>query len=180
MKVQASWTSALMRLTSLLQRLWLACSAGKEAKWGTIGSMGNMKDIADSVRGNLIPQLYILRRVPMRYSRILPLTIMKRFQCIVVGSAQGVLTVAITDRQNISVIESLRKITGQAIFPVLIDPTRMRLLIQRVERYEQYRQAFYATRTRDAREQAYYLHMKRQFLVFSIVLLLTYQKTQRN
>ncbi len=113
-----------MRLTSLLQRLWLACSAGKEAKWGTIGSMGNMKDIADSVRGNLIPQLYILRRVPMRYSRILPLTIMKRFQCIVVGSAQGVLTVAITDRQNISVIESLRRITGQAIFPVLIDPTR--------------------------------------------------------
>ncbi len=167
-----------MRLTSLLQRLWLACSAGKEAKWGTIGSMGNMKDIADSVRGNLIPQLYVLRRVPMRYRRILPLTIMKRFQCIVVGSAQGVLTVAITDRQNISVIESLRRITGQAIFPVLIDPTRMRLLIQRIERNEQYRQAFSA-RTRDAREQAYYLHMKHQFQVSSIMMLLAYQKTQR-
>ncbi len=167
-----------MRLTSLLQRLWLACSAGKEAKWGTIGSMGNMKDIADSVRGNLIPQLYILRRVPMRYSRILPLTIMKRFQCIVVGSAQGVLTVAITDRQNISVIESLRRITGQAIFPVLIDPTRMRLLIQRIERNEQYGQAFSA-RTRNAREQADYLHMKHQFQVSSIMMLLAYQKTQR-
>ncbi len=167
-----------MRLTSLLQRLWLACSAGKEAKWGTIGSMGNMKDIADSVRGNLIPQLYILRRVPMRYSRILPLTIMKRFQCIVVGSAQGVLTVAITDRQNISVIESLRRITGQAIFPVLIDPTKMRLLIQRIERNEQYGQAFSA-RTRNAREQADYLHMKHQFQVSSIMMLLAYQKTQR-
>jgi len=167
-----------MRLTSLLQRLWLACSAGKEAKWGTIGSMGNMKDIADSVRGNLIPQLYVLRRVPMRYSRILPLTIMKRFQCIVVGSAQGVLTVAITDRQNISVIESLRRITGQAIFPVLIDPTRMRLLIQRIERNEQYGQAFSA-RTRNAREQADYLHMKHQFQVSSIMMLLAYQKTQR-
>ena len=94
--------------------------------------MGNMKDSADSVRGNLIPQLYVLRRVPMRYRRMLPLTIMKRFQCIVVGSAQGVLTVAITDQQNTSVIESLRSITGRAIFPVLIDPTRMRLLIQRV------------------------------------------------
>jgi hypothetical protein len=141
--------------------------------------MGNMKDIADSVRGNLIPQLYVLRRVPMRYRRMLPLTIMKHFQCIVVGSAQGVLTVAITDQQNTSVIESLRSITGQAIFPVLIDPTRMRLLIQRVERYEQYRQALSA-RKRDAREQAYYLHMKRQFLVFSIMMLLTYQKTQRN
>ena len=115
----------------------------------------------------------------MRYRRMLPLTFMKRFQCIVVGSAQGVLTVAITDQQNTSVIESLRSITGRAIFPVLIDPTRMRLLIQRVERYEQYRQALSA-RTRDAREQAYHLHMKRQFLVFSIVMLLTYQKTQRN
>ena len=115
----------------------------------------------------------------MRYRRMLPLTFMKRFQCIVVGSAQGVLTVAITDQQNTSVIESLRSITGRAIFPVLIDPTRMRLLIQRVERYEQYRQALSA-RTRDAREQAYYVYMKRQFLVFSIVMLLTYQKTQRN
>ncbi len=137
--------------------------------------MGTIKDIADSVRGNLIPQLYVLRRVPMRYRRMLPLTFMKRFQCIVVGSAQGVLTVAITDRQNTSVIESLRNITGQAIFPVLIDPTRMRLLIQRVERYEQYRQAFNAR----IREQAYYLHMKRQFQISSIMILLVYQKTQR-
>ena len=137
--------------------------------------MGNMKDIADSVRGNLIPQLYVLRRVPVRYRRMLPLTIMKRFQCIVVGSAQGVLTVAITDRQNTSVIESLRSITGRAIFPVLIDPTRMRLLIQRIERYEQ---VFYA-RTRNAREQAYYLHMKRQFQASSIIMmLLAYQKTR--
>src|SRR5258708_38721450 len=100
--------------------------------------MGNMKDIADSVRGNLIPQLYILRRVPMRYSRILPLTIMKRFQCIVVGSAQGVLTAAITDRQNISLIESLKRITGQAIFPVFIHRTQMRLLSPRIERNAQY------------------------------------------
>ena len=138
--------------------------------------MGNMKDIADSVRGNLIPQLYVLRRVPMRYRRMLPLTFMQRFQCLVVGSAQGVLTVAITDRQNTSVIESLRGITGRAIFPVLIDPTRMRLLIQRIERYEQ----VFSARTRNAREQAYYVHMKRQFRASSIIMmLLAYQKTRQ-
>ena len=111
----------------------------------------------------------------MRYRQILPLAIMKRFQCIVVGSAQGVLTVAFTDRENTSVIESLRKITGQAIFPVLIDPSRMRLLIQRIERYEQYRQAS-SVRTRG---QAYYLHMRRQFQVSSIMMLLAYQQTRR-
>ncbi len=137
--------------------------------------MGNMKDIADSVRGNLIPQLYVLRRVPTRYRRMLPLTIMKRFQCIVVGSAQGVLTVAITDRQNTSVIESLRSITGQAIFPVLIDPTRMRLLIQRIERYEQ----VFSARTQHTREQVYYLHMKRQLQVSSIMILLAFQKMRQ-
>jgi hypothetical protein len=140
--------------------------------------MGNMKDIADSVRGSLIPQLYVLRRVPLRYRRMLPLPIMKRFQCMVVGSAQGVLTVAITDRQNTSAIESLRKITGQAIFPVLIDPDRMRLLIQRIERCEQNKQAFYAT-TRQAREQAYYFYIKRELMVSSIMMLLTSQRISR-
>src|SRR5258707_12024491 len=34
-----------------------------------------------------------------------------------------------------------------AIFPVLIDPDRMRLLIQRIERCEQNRQAFYSHRS---------------------------------
>ena len=140
--------------------------------------MGNIKDIANSVRGSLIPQLYVLRRVPIRYRRILPLPIMKRFQCIVVGSAQGVLTVAITDRQNTSVIESLREITGQAIFPVLIDPDRMRLLIQRIERCEQNRQAFYST-TGQTREQIYYFYIKRQLMVSSIMILLSRQRTSR-
>jgi len=140
--------------------------------------MGNMKDIANSVRGSLIPQLYVLRRVPLRYRRMLPLSIMKRFQCIVVGSAQGVLTVAITDQQNTSVIESLREITGQAIFPVLIDPDRMRLLIQRIERCEQNRQAFYST-PGQAREQIYYFYIKRQLMMSSIMILLSSQRTSR-
>ena len=86
--------------------------------------MGTVQDSADTIRGNLIPQLFVLRRVPMRYYHILPLTIMKKFQCIVVGSAPGVLTVAITNRQNTLAIEFLTNFTGQSIFPVLIDPKK--------------------------------------------------------
>lgn len=86
--------------------------------------MGTVQDIADTIRGNLIPQLFVLRRVPMRYYHILPLTIMKKFQCIVVGSAPGVLTVAITNQQNTLAIEFLRNFTGRSIFPVLIDPKK--------------------------------------------------------
>jgi Type II secretion system (T2SS), protein E, N-terminal domain len=138
-----------------------------------------MKDIADNVRGSLIPQLFVLRRVPMRYRRILPLTVMKRFQCVVVGSAPGVLTVAITDRQNSIIIESLKKFTGQAIFPVLIDPTRMRLLIQRIERYEQCRSAFYSMADRNHRKTNYYQYSMLRLQVGSLVILLSNQKTRR-
>ncbi len=115
--------------------------------------MGTMKDIADNVRGSLIPQLYVLRRV--------------------------VLTVAITDRQNTSVIESLRRFTGQAIFPVLIDPTRMRLLIQRIERYEQSRGVFCSRAGSDTRKVGYYQFSMLRIQVDSIVMLLSCQKKRR-
>jgi Type II secretion system (T2SS), protein E, N-terminal domain len=136
-----------------------------------------MKDIANNVRGSLIPQLFVLRRVPVRYRQFLPMTVMKRFQCVVVGSAQGVLTVAITDPQNTLCIESLRRITGQAIFPVLIDPKRMRLLIRRIERSELYSRAFYRA-DRGAKELECYLHVLQRLQVASIVLLLAHQNTK--
>jgi type II secretion system (T2SS) protein E len=144
-----------------------------------VHGMGKLEGNADNVRGSLIPQYLVLRRVPMRYRRILPLTVMKRFQCIVIGSAPGVLTVAITDRQNTPVIESLRRFTGKAIFPVLIDPTRMRLLIQRIERYEQYRVATYISADRDARKTKYYQYAMLRLEICSIAVLLSSQMTKR-
>jgi hypothetical protein len=141
--------------------------------------MGSMKDIANNVRGSLIPELFVLRRVPVRYRRVLPLTVMKRFQCIVVGSAQGVLTVAITDTQNTLAIESLRRITGQAIFPVLIDPNRMHLLLQRIERCELCRRALYPT-AREIKEIECYLYVLHRLQVASIVMLLSHQNTRRS
>jgi hypothetical protein len=141
--------------------------------------MGTMQDIADKVRGNLIPQLFVLRRVPMRYYHALPLTVMKKFQCVVVGSAPGVLTVAITNRQNTLVIESLKKFTGQSIFPVLIDPTKMQLLIRRIERNEYRRNAFHLRVKRSTRKLEYYQYSMLSFQVCSIVMLLSSQKAKR-
>jgi hypothetical protein len=140
--------------------------------------MGTVKDNADNVRGSLIPQLFVLRRIPTRYHRVLPLTVMKQFQCIVVGSAPGVLTVAITDRQNTAVIEFLRKFTGQAIFPVLIDPTRMRLLIRRIERYERDSDTFYARTYRNARKTENHQYSMLRHQAGSMIMLLTSQKTR--
>ena len=81
-----------------------------------------------------IPRLYTLRRIEPRYRHLLPLHIMKRYRCIVVGGKRGMLTVALTGGvYNEHIIAHLRQQTGCAIFPVLIEPERMRLLLQRAE-----------------------------------------------
>jgi len=98
--------------------------------------MNRQKPMAMSVHGNFIPRLSNLRRVPLRYRHFLPLMMMKRYQCVVIGYARGVLTVAITDRHDDSLIEALSKFTGCTIFPVWVEPARMRLLIKRIERRE--------------------------------------------
>jgi hypothetical protein len=98
-----------------------------------------MEEMVDSIGYAIIPRLYILRRVPQQYHRILPLNIMKRYQCIVVGDAQGVLTVAIANQEALACMESIKKLTSHAVFPVLVDPARISLLIRRIERDERFR-----------------------------------------
>ncbi len=95
---------------------------------------GAMKERVHSLDGSPIPRFRALRRVPPSYRSVLPLKVMKRYQCLVVGGAQDALTVAITDRQDTSILPLLRKLTGRVIFPVWVDPFRMRLLIRRLER----------------------------------------------
>lgn len=61
---------------------------------------------------------------------------MKEYQFAVIGAAGNTLTIAISDRQPRPVIESLKKLTNRAVFPVLVEPARMHLLIKRIERCE--------------------------------------------
>ena len=81
-----------------------------------------------------IPTLAAVRWVPTRYQHILPLEVIKRHQCLVLGSARGMLTVAIADARNTQLTDTLEKFTGHRIFMVLIEPARMRVLIERLER----------------------------------------------
>ncbi len=48
----------------------------------------------------IIPRLWTLRRIPGRYRHLLPVAVMKRHQCVVVGGERGILTVAITEPKN--------------------------------------------------------------------------------
>src|SRR6266700_1182581 len=95
-----------------------------------------MQETAYSLCGNPIPRFRGLRRVPLCYRRVLPLRVMKRYQCLVVGAARGVLTVAITHEHDTSAFEALSRLTGRTIFLVWVDSARMHLLIRRLERRE--------------------------------------------
>ncbi len=139
--------------------------------------VGNMTDSSESLDANPIPQLSELRRAPLRYRHILPLTIMKRYQCIVVGAAKGKLTIAITDSQNMEVIESLSRYTGKTIFPVLIDPKRMHLLLQRIERREQSRGNLSSKRNQAKGTECYQYSLQR-LQISSILILIASQKTR--
>jgi len=105
----------------------------------------------DGLYDGPIPRLDTLRRVPSRYHRILPLELMKHYQFLVVGAARGTLTVAITDSRYTSMIILLEKLTGRPIFATLIEPARMRMLIERIERcqYRRYKRLL---------GRPYYLH----------------------
>ena len=92
-----------------------------------------MEEMACSVNGYGMPRFDTVRWVPKRFRGLLPLEVMKRYHCVVVGGAYGALTVAFIDEQSAYVIERLKKLTGQDIFPVLVNPIRMRLLLQRIE-----------------------------------------------
>ena len=84
------------------------------------------------------PRFDTLRRVSLRYRRLLPLSVMKRYQCVVVGATREELCVAFSARPSRSVIGMLRIATGCRVFPVLTEPARIRLLIHRIELYEQH------------------------------------------
>ncbi len=82
----------------------------------------------------VLPRYRTLRRIPPSCRSILPLRVMKRYQCLVVGAAHKTLTVAITDQHHRAILPLLRMLTGRTIFTVFVDPARMQLLLRRLER----------------------------------------------
>ncbi len=135
-------------------------------EWGN--SPSTMEETVHDRHARLIPRFRSLRRVPTPYRDVLPLKMMMRYQCLVVGAAQDILTVGITDQQDISILTLLSKLTGRTIFPVLVDPVRMHLLIQRIDRYQ---------RSRDnVSDYLLYLH---RIQVKAMVMPFTCQDTRR-
>ncbi len=112
-----------------------------------------------------IPRFDTIRRVPSRYHRIFPLALMKAYQFAVIGAAGNTLTIAITYQHQRPVIESLHKLTGRAVFPVLVEPARMRLLIEGIERCEQ--RKYYQLRGRP-----HYLHNVQLQSILQVLLMM--------
>lgn len=100
------------------------------------------------VRGDSVPRLFDVRRVPARYHQVLPLSIVKRYRCVVLGASRNALTVGVIECDNTALLDFLQILTGTTVFPVLVDPKLMHLLIKRLERYQHFHyhsyQAYYA------------------------------------
>lgn len=108
-----------------------------EASYVLIDTL-EMKGSIDNVRGDLIPRLSDVRRAPARYHRVLPLPVIKCYQCVVLGASAHILTIGITERENEALLQFLQVLTGATIFPVLVEPRRMRLLVVRIERHQRF------------------------------------------
>ncbi|HEY5002282.1 MAG TPA: hypothetical protein VII61_03975 [Ktedonobacteraceae bacterium] len=120
------------------------------------------KLVDDVLQDVMIPKLWTLRRISGRYRYLLPIAVMKRHQCVVVGGEGSILTVAITKPMDTRIFNAIGVLTGCTIFPVLVEPVRMRLLIRRIERLEY---AYYASMNSLA---FYYALQQRSMLSFLI------------
>ncbi|GER85295.1 hypothetical protein KTAU_39300 [Thermogemmatispora aurantia] len=127
---------------------------GKES----VASMGTLKEMAYLVRQGPLPRLPSLRYVPLRYRGWLPMPVARRYQCLVIGVAQGVATVALARPGNAAFYTLLEEITACTVFPVLVSPSSLRLAIRRLERDQRHSSL--------ALHPAYFLH-PRQFSTLS-------------
>lgn len=100
------------------------------------------KSKVERVHDDFMPRLHDVRRVAVRYQRVLPLSIMKEHQCVVLGATAHMLTVGVIERKEKRWFQLMRAMTGTAIFPVLVEPERMRLLLARIERSQRFRQRY--------------------------------------
>ncbi|HEY0755337.1 MAG TPA: hypothetical protein VGD98_15365 [Ktedonobacteraceae bacterium] len=105
-----------------------------EASSVLIGTKGRIGQIS----ADFVPRLRDVRRVPLRYQRLLPLTVSKSHQCVVLGATSHTLTIGMIECKDERWLAYLRSFTGMAIFPVLVEAGKMRLLIARLERYQRF------------------------------------------
>lgn len=109
-----------------------------EVVYALISTKGELASVHD----DFIPRLHDVRRVPVRYQRILPLSVIKRHQCVVLGASSHVLTIGFVDGKNKQLLRYLQILTGTKIFPVLIEPRRMHLIIARMERSQRFQKRY--------------------------------------
>jgi hypothetical protein len=122
-----------------LRRQQRAAQVALKGHRESISSMGNLKEMAHIARKGPLPRFPTLRYIPLRYRRWLSLQLARRYQCLVIGAAQDVLTVAVSSPHEDSFYIFLEQLTGHTIFPVLVEPATLRLLLKRLEQQQLFR-----------------------------------------
>src|SRR5579863_2158422 len=79
-------------------------------------TLRSVKTMVYDLQEGSIPRFYSLRRIPRECSSILPLEVMKRYQCVVVGLTGRTLTLAITHPRYLFLCKVISKLTGYTVF----------------------------------------------------------------
>ncbi len=75
-----------------------------------------------------VPYLAPPQHIPNSVRNLLPLDVMRQFQCLPIGRDRNSLTVALADPTDRSALHRLEEITGLTIFPVMTDPEALEAL----------------------------------------------------
>jgi hypothetical protein len=79
-----------------------------------------------------VPYLSPPQHIPSSVRNLLPLEVMRQFQCLPIGRDRNSLTVALADPTDRGALHRLEEITGLTIFPVMTDPEALEALARPV------------------------------------------------
>lgn len=108
-------------------------SYGEQGTLSTSGAQEVEPDMSVLARKLGIPYLSLIpRKKRAQIQQLIALELAQELRCYPLGRERGMLTVAVADPQNSSVLERLRRETGLHIFPVLTQPQELQMALDQL------------------------------------------------
>ncbi len=124
----ASETAIRFELVSEKQNRKLVAQQARSAQ-----QQAESDELSSLARKLGIPYLSLLpRKTPQRVQQLVDLRLAQELRCYPLGRERNMLTVALSDPQDQSVLERLQQETGLHIFPVLTNPQELQIALEQL------------------------------------------------
>lgn len=124
----ASETAIRFELVSEKQNRKLVAQQARSAQ-----QQAESDELSSLARRLGIPYLSLLpRKTPQRVQQLVDLRLAQELRCYPLGRERNMLTVALSDPQDQSVLERLQQETGLHIFPVLTNPQELQIALEQL------------------------------------------------